>query len=48
MTHLPFIVASYAIALLIPAWFGVTTQLRLAKARKRLAAVDPRAGRTRP
>jgi hypothetical protein len=46
MTHLPFIVASYAIAVVIPVCFGVSAQMRLAKARKRLAAVDVRRARS--
>ncbi len=45
MTHLPFIVASYAVALLVPAWFALTATLRLAAARRRLAAIDPRSQR---
>ena len=47
MTHLPYIVASYALAVVIPLWFGVAAQLRLGRARRRLAAVDPRANRGR-
>ncbi|HTW29202.1 MAG TPA: hypothetical protein VME92_18900 [Acetobacteraceae bacterium] len=45
MTHLPFIAAAYAIAILVPAGFGVQAALRLSRARRRLAAVDPRAQR---
>ncbi len=44
MTHLPFIVATYALGLAVPAVFAVCAWRRLAQARRRLAAVDPRAG----
>jgi len=42
MTHLPYIVASYALGLLVPAGFGLAALLRMRAARRRLAAVDPR------
>jgi HAMP domain-containing protein len=42
MTHLPFIVASYAVTLLIAGAFSLAAWLRLRRARRRLAAVDPR------
>ena len=42
MTHLPFVAAAYALAVLIPAVFAVTAFLRMASARRRLAAIDPR------
>jgi Heme exporter protein D (CcmD) len=42
MTHLPFILASYAIALLVLGWLGIGAWLRVAAARRRLAAIDPR------
>ena len=44
MTHLPFIAATYALGLAVPAVFALTAWRRLAQARRRLAAVDPRAG----
>ncbi len=44
MTHLPFIAATYALGLAVPVVFAVGTWRRLAQARRRLAAVDPRAG----
>jgi hypothetical protein len=47
MTHLPFIAASYALGLLIPAGFGLSAFLRMGTARRRLAAIDPRLGRDR-
>ena len=45
MTHLGFIAASYALAVAIPAIFAVGAAKRLATARRRLAAIDPRASR---
>jgi hypothetical protein len=45
MNHLPFIAASYALGILIPAGFGLAAYLRMASARRRLAAIDPRANR---
>jgi cytochrome c biogenesis protein CcdA len=44
MTHLPFIVATYALGLAVPVVFAIGAWRRLAQARRRLAAVDPRAG----
>jgi len=46
MTHLPFIAASYALAVLVLGWFGIGAWLRIAAARRRLAAIDPRRERT--
>jgi|HubBroStandDraft_2_1064218.scaffolds.fasta_scaffold1176006_2 hypothetical protein len=45
MTHLPYIVASYALGVLIPATFAVAAFLRMRTAQRRLAAIDPRANR---
>ena len=42
MTHLPYIAASYALAILFPAGFGIAAWLRMATAKRKLAAVDPR------
>jgi hypothetical protein len=42
MTHLPFIAASYALAILVLGGFGISAWLRLGSARRRLAAVDTR------
>ena len=42
MTHLPYIVASYALGILVPAGFGMAALLRMRAARRRLLAVDPR------
>jgi len=43
MTHLPYIVGSYALAVVILAWLAISAGLRTARARRRLAAIDPRA-----
>ena len=45
MTHLPYIAASYALALLIPGAFAVSAWTRMRAAARRLAAIDPRARR---
>ena len=45
MTHLPFILASYALGVLIPGTFMVAAFLRMATAKRRLAALDPRRSR---
>ena len=45
MTHLPYIVASYALGVLIPAAFAVAAFLRMRGAQRRLAAIDPRVNR---
>lgn len=42
MTHLPFIVTSYALAVLVLAGFGIGAWVRVAAAQRRLAAIDPR------
>lgn len=42
MTHLPFIAVTYALGLGVPALLGLLAMRRLASARRRLAAVDPR------
>jgi hypothetical protein len=47
VTHLPFIVAAYALGVLIPGSFAVAALLRMRTAQRRLAAIDPRTGRTR-
>ena len=45
MTHLGFIAASYALAVVIPAAFAFNAATRLSAARRRLAAIDPRGQR---
>jgi hypothetical protein len=42
MTHWPYIAASYAIGVLLPAAMGITAWTRSAAARRKLRAVDPR------
>jgi HAMP domain-containing protein len=42
MTHLPFIVATYALAVLVLGGFGVGAWFRVNAAQRRLAAIDPR------
>jgi type IV secretory pathway TrbD component len=46
MTHLPFIVATYVLAVLVLGGFGIGAWVRVAAARRRLAAIDPRRERT--
>jgi hypothetical protein len=45
VTHLPYIVAAYALAVLIPGTFAVAAVLRMRTAQRRLAAIDPRVKR---
>ncbi len=45
MTHLPFILAAYGIALAVSVGFTVDAWRRMARARRRLAAIDPRGQR---
>ena len=47
MTHLPFIAAAYSLGVLIPIGFGLAAFQRMTAARRKLAAIDPRAGRVR-
>jgi hypothetical protein len=42
MTHLPFVAASYTLAILVLGGFGCSAWLRLRSACRRLAAVDTR------
>jgi hypothetical protein len=42
VTHLPFIAAAYALGLLLPVAFGLDAWRRMATARRRLDAIDPR------
>ena len=43
MTHLPFIAGSYALGILIPARLRAVRLSAAGAARRRLAAIDPRA-----
>ena len=45
MTHLPYIVAAYALGVLIPGTFAAAAFLRMRAAQRRLAAIDPRVQR---
>lgn len=45
MTNLPYIAASYAIGIVVPAAFAISAWLRAGAARRKLAAIDPRAHR---
>ncbi len=47
MTHLPYIVASYGIFAVLAAAFALDAWLRMGRARRRLAAIDPRGMRAR-
>jgi hypothetical protein len=47
MTHLPYIVASYVLGVLIPGTFAMAAFLRMRTAQRRLAAIDPRVNRPR-
>jgi hypothetical protein len=42
VTHLPYIVAAYALGVLVPAAFAWSAYVRMRGARRRLAAVDTR------
>lgn len=42
MTHLPYIVAAYALGVLVPASFGIAAFVRMRIAARRLAAIDRR------
>jgi hypothetical protein len=42
MTHLPYIVAAYALGVLIPGTFAIAAFLRMRAAQRRLAAIGPR------
>ena len=45
MTHIPFVAASYVLGVGVPVVLAVMAGARLASARRRLAAVDPRMSR---
>ena len=47
MTHLPFIAASYALGIVVPATYAVAAYIRMRTAGRRLAAIDPRRSRRR-
>jgi hypothetical protein len=45
MTHLTYIIAAYGVFVVIAVWFSTASWTRMTRARKRLAAIDPRASR---
>ena len=47
MTHLPYISAAYGLALAIGTAYALDAWRRMGRARRKLAAIDPRAGRDR-
>ena len=42
MTYLPYIAASYTLGIAIPIGYALSAFLRAGRARRRLAAIDPR------
>ena len=47
MTHLPYIVAAYVIAVGLPVAFSIDALFRVRSARRRLQPIDVRRGRDR-
>jgi cytochrome c biogenesis protein CcdA len=47
MNHLGFILAAYAIGVLVPFAFAVVAWTRVARATRQLLAIDPRRQRSR-
>jgi hypothetical protein len=47
VTHLPYIVAAYAIAVAVPLYFSIETYFRVRSASRKLAAIDTRRERGR-
>ena len=43
MTHLTYIMAAYGLTMLVSAGFALDAWARMGRARRRLAAIDPRA-----
>lgn len=46
MNHAQFVLPAYALGVLVPAWFAVEAALRLRRARRVLAALEPGQGRS--
>jgi hypothetical protein len=46
MTHLPFVLGSYGLAVLMFGVFGIGAWVRVGSARRRLAAIDTRRERS--
>ena len=45
MDHLTYIIAAYGLTVVIGGWYGVSAWVRMDRARRRLAAIDPREAR---
>jgi hypothetical protein len=45
MDHLTYIIASYGLAVVIGGYYAVAAWVRMQRARRRLAAIDPREAR---
>jgi HAMP domain-containing protein len=45
VNHLPYIIAAYALGVLVPAGYALAAVMRLGAAKRRLAALEPRGGR---
>jgi hypothetical protein len=45
MDHLTYIMAAYGLTVVIAGWYSVAAWVRMTRARRRLAAIDPRASR---
>ena len=45
MDHLTYIMAAYGLTVVISGWYAASAWMRMARARRRLAAIDPREAR---
>jgi hypothetical protein len=45
VTHLPYIVAAYALGVLIPGGYALAAVMRLGAAKRRLGSLEPRGRR---
>ena len=45
MDHLPYILAAYGLTVLVAGGFALDAWMRMRRAKRRLAAIDPRASR---
>lgn len=45
MTHLTYIIAAYGLFVVVAGWYSAGAWMRMGRARRRLAAIDPRASR---
>ncbi len=46
MTHLPYLLAAYGLALVLTGWMAIGAWRRMGAARRKLMAIDPRAERS--